>query len=110
MIDNRHWNREPVTVPCTVRYEEDHRSSAPANIVNLSTGGVMIESEQGFIANERISISLDDDNDSLLFELSATLTGSVRWSQSVKSGDRNFYHIGIAFTRELPNRILLTEQ
>jgi len=108
--NQRRWDREPVTVPCTVSYEGDKRNSARASILNLSAGGLMISAEQGFIANERVSIALEEDTDALLFEFAEIMTGTVRWSQALEEGQGTVYHIGIALERKLPHRIVLTEQ
>ena len=58
--NKRRWDREPITVPCKISYEGDSRNSAPGSIINLSPGGVMLATEQGFIANERVAITLED--------------------------------------------------
>jgi hypothetical protein len=108
--DKRRWKRHPVEVPCTVNYIEGLPNPARASIVNLSTGGLMLAAEQGFIANERVSIILEDDNDALLFEFAATMLGIVRWSQAAVDGGQDIYHIGIALEADLPKRIILTEQ
>ena len=109
-MNKRRWERQPVEVPCTVSYAGDHPHPARANIVNMSTGGLMLSAEQAFIANERVFISLEDGNDALLFEFAETMRGTVRWSQATRNGHRNVYHIGIALDAELPQRIFLTEQ
>jgi hypothetical protein len=109
-MNNRRWERQPVEVPCTISYAGEHPNTAPASIVNLSPGGLMLASEQGFIANERVSIVLDDGYDALLFEFAEIMNGTVRWSQATQLGGRNVYHIGIALEAELPKRIILTEQ
>lgn len=108
--NKRRFEREPVTVPCKISYEDDSRNSAKASIINLSSGGVMLAAEQGFIANERVSISLDDDYDSLLFEFAEILNGTVRWSQASMCEGRHVYHVGVALEQELTRRIFLTEQ
>lgn len=106
--NKRRWERQPVEVPCTVSYSCGIPNPARASIVNLSPGGLMLAAEQSFIANERVSITLEDGNDSLLFEFAETMRGTVRWSQA--TGGRGLYHVGIALEAELPTRILLTEQ
>jgi len=105
--DNRRWKRHPVEVPCTVNYDDGLPNPTRASIVNMSTGGLMLASEQGFIANERVSITLDDDYDALLFEFAAT---TVRWSQAASNERHDVFHVGIALEADLPRRILLTEQ
>ena len=109
-MNKRRWERQPVEVPCTVSYAGDSPSPARASIVNLSAGGLMLASEQGFIANERVFITLEDGNDALLFEFAEIMRGTVRWSQATRNGHRNIYHIGVALEAELPQRIFLTEQ
>lgn len=106
--NNRRWERHSVYVPCTVTYADGLPSPARASIVNLSPGGLMLAAEQCFIANERVSITLEDDNDSLLFEFAETMRGTVRWSQA--AGGLGLYHVGIALEAELPRRLVLTEQ
>lgn len=106
--NNRRWERQPVEVPCTISYSHGIPNPARASIVNLSPGGLMLATEQSFIANERVSITLEDGNDSLLFEFAETMRGTVRWSQA--TAGRGIYHVGIALEAELPTRILLTEQ
>ena len=108
--NKRRYDREPVAVPCKISYEDDSRNSAQASIINLSSGGVMLAAEQGFIANERVSITLDDGYDSLLFEFAEILVGTVRWSQATKDEGQDVYHVGVALERELPHKIFLTEQ
>jgi hypothetical protein len=108
--NNRRWERQAFEVPCKVSYANGIATETPASIVNLSPGGVMLASEQAFIANERVSIELEDGFDALLFEFADTLTGTVRWSQATRSGGRDAYHVGVAFERELPHKIILTEQ
>jgi hypothetical protein len=108
--NKRRWDREPITVPCKICYEGDTRNSALGSIINLSPGGVMLATEQGFIANERVAITLEDEYDALLFEFAEILIGTVRWSQSTTSSGQNVYHVGIALERELPHRMVLTEQ
>ncbi|MDP3429938.1 MAG: PilZ domain-containing protein [Desulfomicrobium sp.] len=108
--NNRRWDREPISVPCKISYEDDTRNSAEGSIINLSPGGVMLSTEQGFIANERVAITLEDEYDSLLFEFAEILIGTVRWSQSTATAGLGLYHVGIALERELPRRMLLTEQ
>jgi hypothetical protein len=109
-MNKRRWERQPVEVPCTVIYAGGHASPARASIVNLSAGGLMLASEQGFIANERVLITLEDDYDSLLFDFAETMRGTVRWSQAANSGKQGGYHVGIALEAELPQKIFLTEQ
>ncbi len=109
-MNNRRWERQPVEVPCTVSYAGEHPNPAPASIVNLSPGGLMLASEQGFIANERVAITLNDGYDALLFEFAEIMRGTVRWSQATHRDGRNVYHIGIALEADLPRRIFLTEQ
>lgn len=108
--NKRRWDREPISVPCRISYEDDTRNSAEGSIINLSPGGVMLATEQGFIANERVAITLEDEYDSLLFEFAEILVGTVRWSQTAPRSGRSVYHVGVALERELPRRILLTEQ
>ena len=108
--DQRRWDREPITVPCKISYEGDTRNWAEGSIVNLSPGGVMLATQQGFIANERVAISLEDEYDALLFEFAEILVGTVRWSQSTTASGPHAYHIGVALERALPRRMLLTEQ
>lgn len=108
--NKRRWDREPITVPCKISYEGDTRNSAPGSIINLSPGGVMLSTEQGFIANERVAITLEDEYDALLFEFAEILVGTVRWSQSTTSLGQSVYHVGVALERELPRRMELTEQ
>jgi len=108
--NKRRWDREPISVPCKISYEDDTRNSAVGSIINLSPGGVMLATEQGFIANERVAITLEDEYDSLLFEFAEILIGTVRWSQSTATPGQGLYHVGIALERELPRRMLLTEQ
>ncbi len=108
--NNRRWERQPVEVPCTISYADGIPNPSRASIVNLSPGGLMLSAEQSFIANERVSITLEDGNDSLLFEFAETMRGTVRWSQAAAKAGRALYHVGIALEAELPTRILLTEQ
>lgn len=108
--NKRRWDREPISVPCKISYEDDTRNSAMGSIINLSPGGVMLATEQGFVANERVAITLEDEYDSLLFEFAEILVGTVRWSQSTPHVGQNLYHVGVALEHELPRRILLTEQ
>lgn len=108
--NKRRWDREPITVPCKISYEGDTRNSTPGSIINLSPGGVMLSTEQGFIANERVAITLEDEYDALLFEFAEILVGTVRWSQSTTSLGQSVYHVGVALERELPRRMELTEQ
>lgn len=108
--NKRRWDREPISVPCTISYEDDTRNSAAGNIINLSPGGVMLATEQGFIANERVAITLEDEYDSLLFEFAEILVGTVRWSQSTTRSGQSLYHVGVALETELPRRMILTEQ
>jgi len=108
--DQRRFDRTPVAVPCTICYQNDSQNPAQAQIINLSPGGIMLASEQGFITNQRVAITLDDGTDSLLFEFAEILTGTVRWSQAVKMNGLYIYHVGVALERELPPRIILTEQ
>ncbi len=107
--NKRRWDREPITVPCKISYEDDTRNSAPGSIINLSQGGVMLATQQGFIANERVAITLEDEYDALLFEFAEILVGTVRWSQSTISSGQSVYHVGVALERALPRRMLLTE-
>lgn len=107
--DKRRFDRRPVAVPCIIRDQDDTHNGAQARIINLSPGGVMLASEQGFITNQRVSITLEDGTDSLLFEFVEILTGTVRWSHVVTDSDRRLYHVGVALERELPRRIMLTE-
>lgn len=106
--NKRRFDREPVAVPCTVSTSDDSRGPTRARIVNLSKGGVMLTAEQGFVANERVSITLEDEYDALLFEFAETLTGTVRWSQA--GAGNSVYHVGVKLERELPHRLVLTEQ
>lgn len=108
--NKRHFDREPVAVPCTVSYQDDIHNTARARIINLSAGGVMLAAEQGFMANERVSIALEDGYDALLFEFAEILTGTVRWSQAMTDAGQRVYHVGVALERALPHRIVLTEQ
>jgi hypothetical protein len=108
--NNRRWERHPVEVPCTISYADGIPNPARASIVNLSPGGLMLAAEQCFIANERVSIVLEDGNDALLFEFSDTMRGTVRWSQAAGNPGRSLYHVGVALEAELPKRIFLTEQ
>ena len=108
--DQRRWDREPITVPCKISYEGDTRNWAEGSIINLSPGGVMLATQQGFIANERVSIALEDEYDALLFEFAEILVGTVRWSQSTTASGPHAYHVGVALERSLPRRMLLTEQ
>jgi|GEM_PF-1999811 hypothetical protein len=108
--NKRRFDREPVAVPCTVSSKDDADNSAPARIINLSEGGVMLAAEQGFMANERVSIVLEDGYDTLLFEFAEILTGTVRWSQAMAGAGQKSYHVGVALERALPHRIVLTEQ
>ena len=108
--NNRRWARQPVEVQCTVSYADGIPNPARASIVNLSPGGLMLAAEQNFIANERVSITLEDDYDALLFEFAETMRGTVRWSQAAVNAGRGIYHVGIALEAELPKRIVLTEQ
>ena len=108
--DNRRWKRHSVEVPCTVNYDDGIPNPTRASIVNMSTGGLMLASEQGFVANERVSITLDDDYDALLFEFAATMRGTVRWSQAASNDRHGIFHVGIALEADLPSRIHLTEQ
>lgn len=105
----RRWAREPVEVPCTISYVEDAQNASPARIINLSPGGLMLESDQGFIPDQRVSIALHEEQDTLLFEFAEVLTGIVRWSQPDDSSGRNQYRIGVALERHLVRRIRLTE-
>jgi hypothetical protein len=108
--NQRRWDREPISVPCRISYEDDTPNSAAGSIINLSPGGVMLATQQGFIANERVAITLEDEYDALLFEFAEILVGTVRWSQSATHSGQNVYHVGVALERELPRRMLLTEQ
>jgi hypothetical protein len=108
--NKRRFDREPVAVPCTVSSRHNADNSAPARILNLSEGGVMLAAEQGFMTNERVTIALEDGYDALLFEFAETLTGTVRWSQAMTGAGHKLYHVGVALERELPHRIMLTEQ
>ena len=108
--NKRRWEREPITVPCKISYEGDTRNSAQGSIINLSPGGVMLATEQGFIANERVAITLEDEYDALLFEFAEILIGTVRWSQSTSASGQHVYHVGVALERDLPHRMALTEQ
>lgn len=108
--NQRRWDREPITVPCKISYEGDTRNTAEGSIINLSPGGVMLATQQGFIANERVAITLEDEYDALLFEFAEILIGTVRWSQSTTASGPHAYHIGVALERSLPRRMALTEQ
>ena len=107
--NNRRWERQSVHVPCTVTYADGLPNPARASIVNLSPGGLMLAADQSFIANERVSITLEVGNVSLLFEFAETMRGTVRWSQAAGGGP-GLYHVGVALEAELPRRLLLTEQ
>ena len=108
--NNRRWERQAFAVPCKVSYTNGIANQTQASIVNLSPGGVMLASEQAFIANERVPIELEDGFDALLFEFADTMTGTVRWSQATRGGGQDAFHVGVAFEQELPHKIILTEQ
>ncbi len=108
--DKRQWTREDVAVPCLVGAVEEARDPSRGYILNLSQGGVMLSTEEGFAPNQRVTITLDQDYDALLFEFADILTGVVRWTQTIPSNPRFPYQLGIAFDRDLPPRLHLIEQ
>lgn len=108
--DKRQWSRAGVAVPCLIGAVEDARDPSRGVIVNLSQGGVMVTSEEGFAPNQRVTIILDQEYDALLFEFADTLTGIVRWSQTIPSDIGFPYQLGVAFEHGLPHRLHLVEQ
>lgn len=107
--NKRQWAREDVTVPCQIGYIEDNRHPSRACVLNLSQGGIMLSTEEGFVPNQRVAITLDQDYDSLLFDFADILTGVVRWSQVIPDNARFPYQVGVSFDQELPHRLHLTE-
>lgn len=98
-----------MTVPCTISCLDESSISSSAQILNLSQGGIMLVAEQCFIPNHRVEVVLQDGADSLLFEYSEVLHGTVRWSQQSTDHGITTYHVGVALEQTLPRRIHLTE-
>ncbi|GEM_PF-1261833 len=85
--ERRRYGRLDVTLPVTIRYRG---RLIPATALNLSCGGMMLDSESAFEESGRVEVILDLSS----IERDVTLRGEVVRSESAHAGAR----VGIRFT------------